>query len=384
RTASRRQPNRPADLTATSGEMKLVEMACLTGLSCRAGKSAGRVMGEELGFGHLLRGLREDVRPSLRRRVLQAISTVVDSDPSLAPRLLGLVGDDDTDIADQRGGGGAAPASSIGCGGGVAVGAVGGNGGSAWVRLLQGAAERRRRRRVRRRRVAVGGSGGGSGGGGVALAGEEGVASATFPDGGAILFGEDDLLERITTILGYHGSGTGFGAGVVPADGGGPGERAVGGVGPLRRALRALVELLRAPRLRPFFATAAAAAEAPTGTKGFPEDGAEHTREGGAAREGRDWWKDEVALEEEGLEQKAAASARVGQGRGGSSGWVWWRGRGRRVSRERLVEEALELTFRLIMSGDVALEALKVDKKLVAALKRVAEGGGQRLQYDSK
>lgn len=39
---------------------------------------------------------------------------------------------------------------------------------------------------------------------------------------------------------------------------------------------------------------------------------------------------------------------------------MWWWGRGRRVSRERLVEEALELTFRLVMSGDAALEALKV------------------------
>lgn len=86
-----------------------------------------------------------------------------------------------------------------------------------------------------------------------------------------------------------------------------------------------------------------------------------------------------VALEEEGFEQQAVAAAaaaatltaagtraagRAGRGRGpvdgGSSGWVWWWGRGRRVSRERLVEEALELTFRLIMSGDVALDALKV------------------------
>lgn len=45
---------------------------------------------------------------------------------------------------------------------------------------------------------------------------------------------------------------------------------------------------------------------------------------------------------------------------GGGSGWVWWWGRGRRVSLERLVEEALELTFRLVMSGDAALNALKV------------------------
>lgn len=52
-----------------------------------------------------------------------------------------------------------------------------------------------------------------------------------------------------------------------------------------------------------------------------------------------------------------------GGGAGGSSGWVWWWGRGRRVSRERLVEEALELTFRLIMSGDAALDALKVNAR---------------------
>lgn len=46
--ASSRQPNRPADLTGTSGEMKLVEMACLAGLSSTAGKSAGRIMHEEV------------------------------------------------------------------------------------------------------------------------------------------------------------------------------------------------------------------------------------------------------------------------------------------------------------------------------------------------
>lgn len=86
-----------------------------------------------------------------------------------------------------------------------------------------------------------------------------------------------------------------------------------------------------------------------------------------------------MALEEEGFEQQAVAAAaaaatltaagtraagRAGRGRvpvaGGSSGWVWWWGRGRRVSRERMVEEALELTFRLVMSGDAALDALKV------------------------
>lgn len=87
-----------------------------------------------------------------------------------------------------------------------------------------------------------------------------------------------------------------------------------------------------------------------------------------------------MALEEEGFEQQAVAAAAAAatltaadtrtagqavRGRGGpmageSSGWVWWWGRGRQISRERLVEEALELTFRLIMSGDVALDALKV------------------------
>ncbi|CAN0075642.1 unnamed protein product, partial [Ectocarpus fasciculatus] len=42
------KPTRPDGLSGTSGEMKLVEMACLTGLSSRAGKSAGRIMLEEV------------------------------------------------------------------------------------------------------------------------------------------------------------------------------------------------------------------------------------------------------------------------------------------------------------------------------------------------
>lgn len=44
----REQPKRPADLSGTSVEMKLVEMACLSGLSSSAGKSAGRIMHEEV------------------------------------------------------------------------------------------------------------------------------------------------------------------------------------------------------------------------------------------------------------------------------------------------------------------------------------------------
>lgn len=181
---------------------------------------------------------------------------------------------------------------------------------------------------MRRRRVAVGGSSSG-GVSAASFAGEEkGVASAPFTDGDAILFGEDDLLERITTILGYHGSsGTGFGAGVVPADGGGVEGKTAGSLGPLACAFRAVVDLLRAPRLRPFFVTARDAdvaggnkqrrvepsaagdrgaisafgsggttTKVPAGTEGFPKEGAEQSGEDEAAREGRDWWKDEVRV----------------------------------------------------------------------------------------
>ncbi|CAM9578414.1 unnamed protein product, partial [Ectocarpus sp. 13 AM-2016] len=383
------KPTRPDGLSGTSGEMKLVEMACLTGLSSRAGKSAGRIMLEELGFGHLLRGLRGDVRPSLQRRVLQAISTVVDSDPSLAPLFLGLDGldhpDDDKTAKTKKA---TAAGSSAG-----AKKRVGGGGGSSSARgRFQ---ERRRRQQQQRRRRRLAGAGDGS------------------PSSPGPAVGEDDLLERITAILGYHmvaagggsgggaGSGTGFG---VP----GGVEAAVdpgGGDGPLGRAFRLVVGSLPLPRVRPFSSVAAAESlefqQQRPPVEGAAVDGLEDgTREEGegegdyqVAREGRDWWKDEVALEEEGLEQQAATQAAAmfpgggssgGGGEGGSSGWVWWWGRGRRVSRERLVEEALELTFRLIMSGDAALDALKVDEDLVSAIKRVAEGGGQKLQYDSR
>ncbi|CAN0509471.1 unnamed protein product, partial [Ectocarpus sp. 12 AP-2014] len=389
RMTSSWKPTRPEDLSGTSGEMKLVEMACLTGLSSRAGKSAGRIMLEELGFGHLLRGLRGDVRPSLQRRVLQAISTVIDSDPSLAPLFLGLDGldhpDDETTAKTKK------KATAAGSGASAKKG-VGGGGGSSSARgRLQ---ERRRRQQQRRRRRRVAGAGNGS------------------PSSPGPAVGEDDLLERITAILGYHmvagaggsaggaGSGTGFG---VPGDV----EAAVapgGGDGPLGRAFRLVVGSLPLPRVRPL-SSSAAAQSMDFQQQGPPLDGAAvvgqgaGTREGEGegdyqvAREGRDWWKDEVALEEEGLEQQAATQAAAmfpgggssgGGGEGGSSGWVWWWGRGRRVSRERLVEEALELTFRLIMSGDEALDALKVDEDLVSAIKRVAEGGGQKLQYDSR
>lgn len=83
-----------------------------------------------------------------------------------------------------------------------------------------------------------------------------------------------------------------------------------------------------------------------------------------------------MAIEEEELEHEAANLAAAG-------GWWWWWGKGR-VSRARLVEEALELTFRLVMSGDVALTAMRQHPLLIAALRRVADGGGQRLQYDAK
>ena len=59
--ASNRQPKRPADLTGTSGEMKLVEMACLAGLSSTAGKSAGRIMHEEV----RMYGTRVHIHPSV-------------------------------------------------------------------------------------------------------------------------------------------------------------------------------------------------------------------------------------------------------------------------------------------------------------------------------
>ncbi|CAN0022222.1 unnamed protein product, partial [Ectocarpus sp. 4 AP-2014] len=366
RTTSSWKPTRPDGLSGTSGEMKLVEMACLTGLSSRAGKSAGRIMLEELGFGHLLRGLRGDVRPSLQRRVLQAISTVIDSDPSLAPLFLGLDGldhpDDDKTAKTKK------KATAAGSSASAKKG-VGGGGGSSSVRdRLQ---ERRRRQQQQRRKRRVAGAGDGS------------------PSSPGPAVGEDDLLERITAILGYHmvaggvgsgggaGSGTGFG---VP----GGVEAAVapgGGDGPLGRAFRLVVGSLPLPRVRPF-SSAVAAESLHFQQQRPPLEGAaavgrgDGTREEGewegdyqVAREGRDWWKDEVALEEEGLEQQAATQAAAmfpdggssgGGGEGGSSGWVWWWGRGRRVSRERLVEEALELTFRLIMSGDAALDALKV------------------------
>ncbi|CAM9839223.1 unnamed protein product [Ectocarpus sp. 6 AP-2014] len=388
RMTSSWKPTRPDGLSGTSGEMKLVEMACLTGLSSRAGKSAGRIMLEELGFGHLLRGLRGDVRPSLQRRVLQAISTVIDSDPSLAPHLLGLDGldhpDDDKTAKTKK------KATPAGSSASAKKGVGGGSGSSSSVRgRLQ---ERRRRQQRRRRRRRVAGAGDGS------------------PSSPGPAVGEDNLLERITAILGYHmvaaaagGSGGGAGGGTGFGVPGGV-EVAVapgGGDGPLGRAFRLAVGSLPLPRVRPFSSSTAAESMGFQQQRPPLEDAAvvgrgAGTREEGegegdyqVAREGRDWWKDEVALEEEGLEQQAATQAAAmfpgGRGgAGGSSGWVWWWGRGRRVSRERLVEEALELTFRLIMSGDAALDALKVDENLVSAIKRVAEGGGQKLQYDSR
>ena len=82
-------------------------------------------------------------------------------------------------------------------------------------------------------------------------------------------------------------------------------------------------------------------------------------------------------MEDEGSDRESANAAT------GTTGWGRWWGRGR-VSRERLVGEALELLFRLVMSGDVALTALRAHAPLVAALRKVADGGGQRLLYDDR
>lgn len=46
--AARQLPTPPADLVGLTGEMRLIEMACLTGLSSSAGKSAGLIMHEEV------------------------------------------------------------------------------------------------------------------------------------------------------------------------------------------------------------------------------------------------------------------------------------------------------------------------------------------------
>lgn len=248
---------------------------------------------------------------------------------------------------------------------------------------------------------------------------------------------EDKLIERITAILGYHSMGSSsftsdanagwtpifgsfFGLGGGAKGGEREGNRVGGGVdgvgGRVGRAVRAAVQLVPLPGIRPSslpaavvstsvgapaaFMRAAAAASAATGRAiagvgvGGGVSGLGTGRAGGAAaaaayrdrkagpkvdadgaEEGRDWWKDDVALEEEEFEHEAVSLSTGG-------GWGWWWGHGR-VSRERLVEEALELTFRLVMSGDVALEALQGDAMLIAALRRVADGGGQRLQYDA-
>eukprot|EP00904_Undaria_pinnatifida_P002141 jgi/Undpi1/11928/HiC_scaffold_4.g01627.m1 len=359
-------PSAPSDLTGFTGEMRLVEMACLTGLSSRAGKSAGLIMHEQLGFGHLLRGLRDDVRPSLQRRVLQAVTTLVDSDPSLAPYLLGHephhdYDDDDADFNLPVDANGSKQSTnlktSVKSGTTTAASAAavtpsnrskltnstGGMIGSGVGRRLRGAARRRRRRR---RRVGDAGS----------------EAAAVIAD---LTSGPDDvLIDHITAILGYHSCGGAGGVGGVagsscPGDDGGRGRRE--GVGPFERVVRGVV--------------ASNSGRNSSSDSSHSDERKETDAEAEAAKEGRDWWKDEVALEEEGLEQQAATLA-------GGGGWGSWWGRGK-VSRQRLVEEALELTFRLVMSGDTAVELLKVDKPLVAALRRVAEGG-QRLQYDAK
>lgn len=366
----------------------------------------------QLGFAPLLRGLRDDVRPSLRRRVLQAIATIVDSDPALAPHLLGL--DDYHDenrlypgqhasdgsgdplasaAADKESGRTKTASKTSGKNkvrGGTAARAVNGDKdgdrgviGSRVRRRLRGAARRSRRGS----RIA------GAGGAGDSAA----VAIADLTAGT-----EDVLLERIAAILGFHSSGSGGGGGSSVGVGGGSGAARVfdtananAGASPVGRVLRAAVELLPLPVVRPSclpLSTIAGGVGLTGNRRGSGRKGRRVGRDrvvagsgvvkgsgAGAAEaseEGRAWWKDDVAVEEEGLEQKAANLAAGG-------GWWWWWGRGR-VSRERLVEEALELTFRLVMSGDVVLNVMKEDAGLVAALRRVAEGGGQRLQYDAK
>lgn len=88
----------------------------------------------------------------------------------------------------------------------------------------------------------------------------------------------------------------------------------------------------------------------------------------------------QFAVSEEKTGHESSNPSAAGAGGGGWGQW-WGRGRG---SRERLVTEAVDLTFRLVMSGDIALTALRAHPRLVAALRRVADGGGQRLQYDTK
>lgn len=376
--------------------------------------------------------MRDDVRPSLRRRVLQAIATVVENDPTLAPYLLGVDDVRDNDhhhgkpksgeqqLREQR--------KEEGLNGSdKGSGRIGGEVG----RRLRGAARRHRRRQKR---------------------------SAATGDGPLVTEGvdgsyggmDDVLVDRITAILGIHG-GAGFGVSSKSSSSSNSGGNGFGSgsAGPVGRIVRALVDAIPLPGIRPSStlpppsaSAASGATDAPTtvasysssppmvdattsvvpmsaavagfvktamvfickpvaacanlaytssgpaGRDGYSmrqsgaaaaeaaSNSAKRVPDIGPAQEGRDWWKDDVALEEECLEQQAATLAAVG-------GWSWWWDRGR-VSRERLVEEALELILGLLMSGDVALDALRASEPMVAALRRVSEGSGQRLQYDEE
>ena len=291
-------------------------------------KLFGQQQLEQLGgFGHLLRGLREDVRPSLRRRVLQAISTVVDSDPTLAPHLLGLDHDhaQDSDAALRK------------------KAAAGGGGGGG--RSSNSNAKAKTKGKAKKKR-------GGKGERGGRKRSTPHTPAATLTSSLGTVVGEDDLLERITAILGYHGvAGGGGGGGSGDAEEEGAGGRDEGEgrarVRRVGRAFRALIQRLPVPRVRvrpPFSATvgsrvagfaaatmetqqqqrhlerqgmgaseaaaaaataAAAAAAAISGSGGRggspaagPLTSAAAAREQEeaeqAAREGRDWWKDEV------------------------------------------------------------------------------------------
>lgn len=310
----------------------------------------------QLGFDTLLRGLRDDVKPSLRRRVLQAVATLVTEDPSLAPFLLGIDPDDppteqpqppdiinnsNYDVTEVK----ASKSTPIE---GKTTGAP--NLDRKSGRLSSGV-----RRRLR----------------GAARRGASAVGTATTivdersTSGGGDTCGspQDGLLDRVTVILGFHsGSTTTFGNGVASEGGpdvagaafgiesyGAVGNAAAGagsdgmahgkqqaavvggvsGPGPLGRAVRAVVELIPLPGIRPsslpsavmsspvdpraVFLRAAAAATAATGrviaavgVGNIPAGGSSgvgglegSAGDGGSSatsEEGRDWWKDEVCV----------------------------------------------------------------------------------------
>lgn len=279
----------------------------------------------QLGFDTLLRGLRADVRPRLRRVVLQAISTIIDNDPSLAATLLGIdpenpptepppppdvINNSNHDIrwktttaAAAAAASGASDSSSTAQGVGRRVSpAAAASGG------VDNGLGSRVRRQLRKRAAAV-------------RIGNEIVSDAVDGSGDDVGPTKDLLLDRITDILGLHPVGTGFGVGGEEGKSARAGTEAsaatagadVGGGGPARRALRAVVDLLPRPAVRPSslpsavvsasvrtpaaFVRAAAAASAATGraiaAAGGGQDGNSDSA-GGDEEDGRNWWKDEV------------------------------------------------------------------------------------------